>query len=322
MMLSPLLRTLCFALASGGLLLMVLEGLIWRFTPRSVELTSTRSPRLTERWFLSATLSARILPWLLACGALVPAYLRGEDNTSAERVALPCIAVASLVLLWISAAIFRSAITSLRTQRYCSGCQSTGRTVAGRQVHVHHGSHSLLAVAGIFRSRLIVSEHLLEEHHVAAPALEVALSHEAAHASHHDNLKLLLLSLLPRVGFSSARRSSLDDRWRLAAELAADHESTAGDAHRSLLLADLLVVLARDRVAAPAVMVTLLSAPDHLRLRVEQLLRATAPRTTGTASLARDSRLSILSLSAALLALAGACALFGHSAAELLLHLG
>ncbi|SEF67562.1 hypothetical protein SAMN05421819_0780 [Bryocella elongata] len=322
MMLSPLLRTLCFALVSAGLLQFVLEAITWRLTPSSSELSRSGSARSSERWLLTAALGARILPWVLAFGALVPAYLRGEDNTAAEHVALPCIAAAVLVLGWVGATLLRSAVTSLRTQRYCSRCQDGVRTVGGRQVRVHRESRSLLAVAGIFRSRLIVSEHLLDDHTVAAPALEVALTHEAAHATQRDNLKLLALSILPRIPIRTARRSSLDDRWRLAAELAADADSTAGDAHRSLLLADLLVVLAREHAGSfPTGVVTLLSAPDHLRMRVEQLL-CSATSGPSRSVPASSSRLPIVALLTSLVTLAGACALFGHSAAELLLHLG
>jgi Zn-dependent protease with chaperone function len=325
MMLAPLLRTLCFALVSAALLQLALEALVWRFTPRSPESASghsSRNARRTERLLLVATLAARILPWLLAFGALVPAYLHGEDNTAAEHVALPCIAAAALVVLWIATTLFRAATTSLRTQRYCGRCQPAERTIGGHQVHLHRGSRSLLAVAGIFRSRLLVSEQLLEEARVPPSALEVALTHEAAHATHRDNLKLLVLALLPSIPFATAARPSLDTRWRLAAELAADHDSTAGDAHRSLLLADLLVLLARDHSGpTPAGMVTLLSAPDHLRVRVETLLRATAPHSP-SAQQSLDLRLPLAALSAALVALGVACVLFGHRAAELLLHLG
>lgn len=322
MMLSPLLRTWCFALVSGGILQLMLEALTWRLTPLADEFTSARSPRLTERSLLAATISARILPWMLTCGVLVPAYLRGEDNQAAEHVALPCIAAAVVVGVSIAATILRAMLTSLRTRHYCRRCQPGQRTIAGLQVQVHRGSRSLLAVAGIFRSRLIVSEHLLEGDHVAAPALEVALTHEAAHAAHRDNLKLLALALLPRIPIATTARPSLDARWRLAAELAADEESTRGDAHRCLLLAELLVLLARDRSnLAPTGMVTLLSAPDHLRIRVERLLRATMPAAPH-APLPSAMPLTLVALSLGLLSLAGACVLVGHRAAELLLHLG
>jgi hypothetical protein len=322
MLLAPLWRTLCFMLVSGCLLQIALEFASWRMAPSADDSSRPLPARTLERRLLAFTLAARILPWVIACALLTPAYLRAEDNPDVERVSIFAILAACAAVFWIASTWVRAALLSWRTRRICDACHASGRTIAGKPVFVHPGSSSLIAVMGIFRSRLLVSERLLKTENVSSLELDIAVDHELAHAAHRDNLKLLLLAILPTLPFSSAAHSTLANRWRLAAELAADDDSTGHDAERSLLLADLLVRLARERSlpSAPR-LATLLSAPQHLKARVEHLLENS--RLSFSAS-SRPQQRSVLCASAVIAATAAIylSLTFGHGAAEFLLHLG
>ena len=197
-----------------------------------------------------------------------------------------------------------------------------------RPVLLHPGERSLLAVAGVFSARVIVSQPLLNTARFSAAGLEVAFAHEAAHIRHRDNLKLFLLTLLPHIPMATRNRPSIYQRWRLAAELAADEEGVRGEPARSLALAQMLVTMAREANAVPPRgLMALFSAPEHLRVRVERLLaaRAVPPSAASSAKAGRrDLRVWLLftASTGVLSAVSLLCVLFGHRAAELLLHLG
>lgn len=319
MPLTLLLRTLCFALACAASLQMLFECLAWRLAPRTPEAAALGRARGLERRLFALTLAARLLPWLLTFGLLVPAYLRGEDNPATERVGLVSLLLAVATLAWIAASLLRAAITAIRTRQYCRTCHTTGHVIDGRPVLAHGGSRSLLAIAGVLRPRLLISQSLLD---AQSPRLGVAFRHEAAHASQRDNLKLLLLSLLPAIPFATAARPSLDSRWRLASELAADEDATHGNAEHSLELAALLVSLARSHTATPSTLATLLSAPEHLTLRVERLLHHAQPGTARALPRRERDAATLVLAAGCLAALVCAAAAFGHRLAELLLHVG
>jgi hypothetical protein len=324
MMLSPLGRTLCFALVSGAALQLALEFLLWCLTPSLAAMDIRGSVRRVERRLLARTLSARLLPWIVALGLLVPAYLRGEDNAAPERVGWLCILSAVAVLAWLGLTLTRAAMLSVRVGRLCRSCCSTGRVIEGYPVLEHGESRSLMAVAGMLRSRLVVSSNLLSADGQGDAGLTVAFRHEAAHAAHRDNLKLFLLAILPSPQIATAASPSLQDNWRLAAELAADEESTQGDARLSLRLAEVLVTLARvGHPVASAGMATLLASSCHLEVRVRRLVgRATASSDAAAPHDATDTPvLMVLAIAVGCAAITSACLVYGHPTAELLLHL-
>jgi hypothetical protein len=325
MQLSYLARVICLALCSAGLLHMLLEGTAW-FVSGLLPPVAGGSARRVERSLFLLALAARLMPWLLSFGLLVPAYLRGEDNPAAERVGSASLALAACVLVWSLTGIVRALAAALKVHRCCRLCRVVGRSADDLPLLLYPGERSLLAVAGVFAAKVIVSQPLLDANRFSRAALAVALAHEAAHVRHRDNLKLLLLSLLPHVSFSTESLPSLQQRWRLAAELAADEEGTEGEPARSLLLAQMLVAMAREgSCGLPQGLVGLFSASEHLRVRVERLLAPPDSTSGPTLHSRRTSRTAIVSLAgcaAALTLLAMACLLFGHPAAEYLLHLG
>ena len=321
-------RLICLALCSAGTLQLVLECLAWMLAPSLGKLGRQTNARRTERSLLTLTLLARLGPWLVVLGAWLPAYMRDEDNLSPEHVGFVPIAAAFCVFaLWL-AGFIRLLHASILAQRLCRRCSPAGASPEGLPLLLYPGPQPLLAVAGMFRPHIIVSESLLEPGRISPAALEVALLHESAHARHHDNLKQAILWLLPHVSFATSARPSLDQHWRLAAEMAADEDGAMGIPERSILLADLLVKMARENM--PAVLhgaFALLSRADDLRVRIERLLPAKPSLSHGSVSTpTRFARLQTPAvLAIACVALASFCYLgmqAGHQLSELLLHIG
>jgi hypothetical protein len=321
MQLSYLSRLICMALASAGLLLLVTEALAWLVAPRLLASTLSVDARRSERNLFVLAVSARLLPWIIACGVLLPAYMRGEENRSGERVGLFCIAAAAGLLAATVLCASRACAAWLWTQRCRSLCNEAGARPNGLPLLIHPSERPLLAVAGLFRPRIMVSRCMLDSRRFSPASMEIAFGHESAHAASHDNLKLLLLSMLPGLPLGTRTRPSAAQLWRLAAEMAADEAGSRGRRDRSILLAELLVKLARERShPTPQGSFALLSRSEDLRLRVDRLLQE---RPLGQEQRKRKL-LPSLALAAGLmigLILCLVCARHGHRAAETLLHL-
>ena len=317
MILPYLARTLCLILCSAGLLHMALECAAWTLCPGMLRVQS--SARRTERTLFAVALASRALPWFLVFTILVPAYLRAEDNRAAEHVSLASVGFAACVLLWSLLGLLHAASTVIAAQRCVRRSTPAPDVLSQTPVLLYSGHPTLIAVAGIFRARILVGPALLEGGRYSPQALAVAFAHERAHVRHRDNLKNLLLSLLPHVALASSKRPSIQQRWRLASEMAADEEGTGGTPENSLLLAGMLVSLARQTGQAfPPGVTALHAGSEHLRLRVENLLRqrsASLPSQPAT-----YSKLAIGGLTLLFSALCALCSLLGHRAAEFLFH--
>jgi hypothetical protein len=130
----------------------------------------------------------------------------------------------------------------------------------------------LLALAGVYRPRLMVSQGVLGA--LSAEQLAVALRHEEAHRGSRDNLKRLLLLLAPDGVPFVTNFSWLDREWSKFSEWAADDEAVQGDARRALSLAEALLRVAR-MGAGPQLSflhTSLVAADEELSARVDRLL--------------------------------------------------
>ena len=284
--------------------------------------------RRSEQALFGLTLVARLGPWLLAFVLLLPAYLQGEDNRAAERVGFITVVLAVGLFAWWAFSILRVAKAIFWMHRCCRLCPEVSRGPEELPLLLYPGRNGVMAVAGIFSARILVSQRLLEESRFSAAALDVAFAHERAHARHRDNLKALLLALLPKVPLSTTHQVSLAQQWRLAAEMAADEEGTQGMPERSLLLAEMLVTFAQEgKRRIPEGLMALCSGSEHLRLRVERLLQramVSAPLEGVEALQGCRLRLMVaMAVSGSILAaLCYGCNVFGHRAAELLFRVG
>jgi hypothetical protein len=139
----------------------------------------------------------------------------------------------------------------------------------------------LLALAGVFRPRLIISDAVLRA--LSPEQLAIAFDHENAHRGSLDNLKRLLLVLAPHFFPFFAGCSLLDRAWEKFSEWAADDEAARGDSHRALCLADSLLCIARmgNGPRLSYLHTALLAADGDLSARIDRLLRVelASPRT-------------------------------------------
>jgi Zn-dependent protease with chaperone function len=271
-----LLRLLCLCLASffavnaaAGFLI----SLVSRAAARSAESMRARSAAR----FLFAV---RVLPGALGIAVVlslcVPSYLWLEPQAPSERIGWACLALAFLGAAgWLVslARVTRALAFSAQFNRAWqqTGCETLLHGESSKAVIVERDA-PLLALAGVFRPRLLVSQAVLQL--LSAEELELALQHENAHRTSRDNLKRLFLLLAPAPIPFLHGLSFIEHCWAKFSEWAADDEAVRGDSHRALSLAAALLRVAR-MGAAPRLsfLHTSLCADDHdLSARIERLL--------------------------------------------------
>jgi Zn-dependent protease with chaperone function len=272
-----LLRLLCLCLASF-FAVNAASGLLISFAARAaVRFAESMRARSAARFLFAA----RLLPCALGIGAVaalcVPSYLWLEPQASSERIGWACLALALLgAATWLVsfARVTRALVVSARFNRACqeTGCDTLLQGESSQAVIVEKDA-PLLALTGIFRPRLLVSQAVLRS--LSAEELELALQHENAHRTSRDNLKRLFLLLAPAPVPLLRSFSSIERRWAKLSEWAADDEAVCGDSQRALSLAGALLRVAR--MGAPprlSFLQTSLCANDRdLSARVERLLR-------------------------------------------------
>ena len=272
------LRLLCLSLASFFLAHAALALASWLAAPAAIRLAEMMRPRRAA-WFL---FHLRVLPALLAAIVVlalgVPSYLWLEPRATDETVGLACCAAAFLGAAIWCISIARVLHATLRSSRYARQCRRIGREIsregAAVPTSVLDVETPVLALAGVFRPRVLVSRSVLS---VLSPGqLDAALRHENAHRVSRDNLKRFVWLLTPEIFPLTHSSAALERAWACFSEWAADDEATNGDTRLSLLLAAALVRVARMGAAPqPSISLASLIAGDHdLSTRVDRLLRA------------------------------------------------
>jgi Zn-dependent protease with chaperone function len=283
MILPYLVRLACLSLACFFLVHLALAiGMNW-LASWVLALAKRSKPNSAARRLLAARLFPSLAAVLVVAAVCVPSYLWLEPEATVEHVGLGCLAAALLsVASWGIAAGrgLRAIVLSIRYGRYCRklGCETR---LAGdnTRVWVIEGAAGLFALAGIIHPRLVISREVLEN--LSDGELEAALRHERAHRTSRDNLKRLLLLLVPDVLPFRVRLlaglESLERGWAQFTEWAADDRAVGGDSSRSVSLAAALVRVARmgaPREASP-LMTSLVADGRDLEARVDRLLSAT-----------------------------------------------
>jgi Zn-dependent protease with chaperone function len=161
--------------------------------------------RRAERWRAAAAaqtmLALRLLPAASALFVMfaicIPSYLRLEPAATEEDIGIACLALAAMGAAMWGFSIARTARALLRSMRHLRAWRRRGSeaTIGDRRVWMVDGSGQTLALAGIFRPKLIVSRNIVET--LPADQLAAALRHERAHADAWDNSKRLLMFLGP-----------------------------------------------------------------------------------------------------------------------------
>ena len=282
MILPYLVRLACLSLACFFLVHVALAiGMNW-LAPWVLAMAKPGKPSSAARLLLAARLLPSVVGGLVVAGVCVPSYLWLEPEAKVEQVGLRCLVAALLSMAsWGIAAGrgLRAIVLSMRYGRYCRklGCETR---LAGEntRVGVIEGAAGLFALAGIIHPRLVISREVLEN--LSHQELEAALRHERAHRTSRDNLKRLLLLLVPDVLPFRARLlaglESLERGWAQFTEWAADDRAVGGDASRAVSLAGALVLVARmgvPREASP-LMTSLVADGRDLEARVDRLLGA------------------------------------------------
>jgi hypothetical protein len=271
------LRLLCLCLASFFLVNCVFGSLVKSTSRAVIRFSDTLRPRNATRFLFTL----RLLPAALGAGTVlglcVPSYLWLEPEATPERVGWTCLLLAFFGALGWLLSIARSARAVAASAQCNRKWLSTGRNVlllgeASPGVVVEEET-PLLAMAGVFRTRLIVSDAVLRA--LSPDQLFVALQHEKVHRDSRDNLKRLLRLLAPDFVPFVSSFPLLDRAWTKLSEWAADDEAVQGDPRQALSLAEALLRVAR-MGAGPRLssLHTSLVAADHdLSGRVDRLLR-------------------------------------------------
>jgi|GEM_PF-567886 len=295
-------RLVCLCLEMLFLFNLATSALVMGLSGTVAKAAGRMRPQHAARWFLGLRLLPTTLSLLLIAALCVPSYLRYEQNTGSEGMGRFCIAAALMGLGLVLTSAVRGAFALVqsyrisRISRMPHGTQQVQpRRVADTDIWVTEGNagEPLMALVGVFRPRVLVSRRLLQA--LTAPQLEAALRHERAHQVSQDNLKRLLMAVLPGVVPGMIRfkggLTAVETQWERFAELAADDYAAGGRADRSIALAETLVKVARLRTyEVPMPLASSLSAADRqLAFRVERLMSVpcAAPLRNSRGALAR-----------------------------------
>ncbi len=270
-------RLLCLCCASFFLIHMALALLARLGAGTAVRLAEHMKPQSGARLLFVLRILPLALTLLAVLAFCIPSYLWLEPEATGEKVGLLCVLMAVLGLaLWVPA--LKRVTGAVRgTNRYLTNCERHGRkiTVPGEDspALLLADKAPVLAVAGIFRPRLLISRRVLRE--LSVEQREAALRHEHAHRTSGDNLKRLLILLAPDAIPFVATFSGLERAWSKFTEWAADDEATAGDPERALTLASALVRVAKmgSRPRANVLSCSLVGGSQELSQRVDRLLR-------------------------------------------------
>lgn len=274
---SYLLRLLCLCFASF-FAVNATAGLLMAFASSTVlKMAESMGARSASRFLLAVRLLPAALGMAAVLALCVPSYLWLEPHASSERIGWICLALALLgtVTGFISIARATRALASsvlLNRSWRRMRCEIQPKGVAAKAVVVQRGV-PLLALAGVFRPQLVVSQAVLSA--LSPEELELAVQHENAHRQSRDNLKRFFLVLVPPALPWMGRFSTIDRNWARYSEWAADDEAVRGDSGRALTLASALLRVARMGPSPRLTFLhTSLCADDHdLAVRVERLLQ-------------------------------------------------
>jgi len=266
---------LCFAIF---FIVNGIPGLASAFASRAaIRIAEKMRPRTAAHLLFSLRMVPFALGVATVLGLCVPSYLWLEPRATPERAGWAILTLAFLGAVVCILSIARAARAIGVSARCNRMWLREGREARlpgddSNAVIVEKES-PLLALAGVYRPRLIISDAVLRE--LSAEQLAVALHHEDAHRGSRDNMKRLLLLLAPDAIPFVASFSLLDRAWTKYSEWAADDEAVEGDSFRALALAEALLRVAR-MDAGPRLSflhTSLLGADLDLSARVERLLR-------------------------------------------------
>jgi Zn-dependent protease with chaperone function len=235
-------------------------------------------------WDASSLYGLRALPLTAAAVfvifLVIPSFLRLEQYQAEETVGCLGLGLAFGGIGIVGFGAISALLALWRVHRFLASCPET-RTwqldnsgASGIEIAT---ANPMLLVAGIYRSKVLISEQAVR---LLDPCeMRAAVRHELAHASSHDNFKKLMFQV-SRFPFLSG----LERSWMQAAELAADDAAVTDESSAVDLASALLKVASRTSAREmPELATSLLPHTEQeLRTRIERLVTwhrpASAPR--------------------------------------------
>jgi beta-lactamase regulating signal transducer with metallopeptidase domain len=266
-----LFRLLCLSLASFFVVNALLGLALSAVSRRVIQIADKFEARHAARFLFILRLLPALLGATAVFGLCVPSYLWLEPNGAPERVGIACLVLAFLGALGFTVSFART-VRAIAASLRCNKSWQASKAENSSALIVPSDA-PLLALAGVLQPRLIISKGVLRA--LSSDELNVALLHENAHCSSRDNLKRLLLLLVPDAIPFVSLLHAFEQSWARFREWAADDEAVQGDAHRALSLASALLRVARMGTAPKlsCLHTSLVAADCDLSGRVERLLR-------------------------------------------------
>jgi len=179
-------RLLCISLATFFLVHLSLGTIIFLIAPAAVRWADRIAPHVAARCLLALRLLPAVGAACVVAVVCVPSYLWLEPEAPTERVGFGCLSAALLAMATWSVSLARGLRATASSRRFVQDCRQAGRLT---RIHgetadawIVDGPAPLLALAGIFRPRLIISRGVL----AALPAeqrkpLELAFFSDLTH---------------------------------------------------------------------------------------------------------------------------------------------
>jgi Zn-dependent protease with chaperone function len=227
-------------------------------------------------------LTLRLLPSIAAIAFVIalfaPSYWQYEPR-AVEDLDLSLSIGALAAALLIGASVVRGwrawQRAATRTRAWLRVARPIA-TAAGIPVYEVPTAAPMMALAGVFRPRLLVTRGVVDA--LTGEELQAGIAHEIGHFRARDNLKRLAMRAAPDVLMSTRLAAALEARWASAAEHDADRAGAADNETRCALASALVKVAKLIPVATPiAEPISTLVDGGDIATRVQRLLDDGAP---------------------------------------------
>ena len=237
--------------ASFALVSSVVSLAVARLAPIAAARLERYSPGSRAALLFRVRLLPAALASIASLGVALPIFLVYEPAETGESLSMTLLALAVAGSVLLARGAWRAALAWHATRAVRLSWQARGRRVDGFDstlpLFAIDESFPTVAVIGVFRPALFISERVLRE--CPPEEIRAMLRHEAAHVTVRDNLKRFLIRACPDMLRSGG---ALDRAWALAAEEAADAAAVADQPGSALELAQALIHVARLAPTAPA----------------------------------------------------------------------
>jgi len=260
-----------FALAVG------VARLIWRPLQRA-GLTLAPEGRCLADDLVFLRLAPALTALVVVTVLVVPAFLLFEPRGRTEAAGVPILLLASVGAALVGASMCRAVralwTTHALTREWLARATPLVRPGLLLPAFIVNTPESLVAVTGIVRRRLFVSDRVLAA--CGPQELDAILAHEAGHVGSADNLRRLLIRACPDAFWRAPEDHALERAWSSAAEEAADRFALRRGVD-AVDLASALVAVARvGTPPRPASIASTFIEEDDVERRVRRALGGSA----------------------------------------------